>query len=81
MLSLPAASRKFIRRWFLGLMFCFGGTTALLAQINYIERSAPELIEAGTPLFEVRTYQTLGLDAPPTDQFRCTALDIIYLRQ
>jgi hypothetical protein len=25
------------------------------------------LIEAGAPLFEVRTYQTLGLDAPPTD--------------
>jgi signal transduction histidine kinase/CheY-like chemotaxis protein/streptogramin lyase len=37
------------------------------AQAHRIDSAAPGLIEAGAPHFEVRTYQTLGLDAPPTD--------------
>jgi signal transduction histidine kinase/CheY-like chemotaxis protein len=43
------------------------GVTTARAQSRVIEESTPGLIETGAPLFEVRTYQSLGLDASPTN--------------
>src|SRR4051812_8549571 len=37
------------------------------AEDHLIGSAQPGLIETGAPLFDVRNYQTLGLDAPPTD--------------
>ena len=37
------------------------------AQNHFIESARPGVIETGAPLFDVRNYQTLGLDAPPSD--------------
>lgn len=49
------------------MMLATGRGLGLHAQSHFIQGSAPGLIETGAPMFEVRTYQTLGLDAPPTD--------------
>ena len=54
-------------RLLIGLLLGSGGVVTALAQANYIKDSAPGLIETGAPLFEVRTYQSLGLDSPPSD--------------
>jgi signal transduction histidine kinase/CheY-like chemotaxis protein len=43
------------------------GPIMVRAQSHRIDGAAAGLIEAGAPQFDVRTYQTLGLDAPPTD--------------
>ena len=51
----------------IGLALLGLGAVAARAQSRVIEGSTPGLIETGVPLFEVRTYQSLGLDAPPTD--------------
>jgi len=37
------------------------------AESHFIEGAKSGLIETGAPQFDVRSYQTLGLDAPPTD--------------
>ncbi len=62
-----AAVRQLALRLLIGWLLAAGGATAGRAQTHTIDGSSPGLIEAGAPLFEVRTYQTLGLDAPPTD--------------
>ncbi len=59
--------RGTVLRWLLGLTVGVMGTVVAHAQAHYIDSAAPGLIEAGAPHFEVRTYQSLGLDAPPTD--------------
>ena len=58
---------KVVRIALIGGVISVGGLRVVQAQTRYIDASAPDLIEAGAPLFEVRSYQTLGLDAPPTD--------------
>ena len=62
-----AARPKAFARWPLALLLCAGSVLAARAQAHRIDSAAPGLIEAGAPLFEVRSHQTLGLDAPPTD--------------
>ncbi len=49
------------------MILLLAGLPVVRAENHYIESTAPGLIEAGVPLFEIRNYQTLGLDAPPTD--------------
>src|SRR5665213_3273070 len=58
---------KFVFGLWVGFVLGAVGVSNARAQSLLIEASSPGLIEAGAPLFEVRTYQTLGLDAPPTD--------------
>ncbi|MEO6995254.1 MAG: hypothetical protein ABI273_16730, partial [Lacunisphaera sp.] len=68
MLSLAVTKRRkiFVGIWAV-LTLASGGASGLFGQSHFIAASAPGLIETGAPLFEVRTYQTLGLDSPPTD--------------
>jgi len=54
-------------RLLIGMAFPVAGLTGARGQVQVIAESAPGLIETGAPLFEVRTYQSLGLDASPTD--------------
>lgn len=54
-------------RLLIGMAFLGVGITAARAQSRVIGESAPGLTETGAPLFDVRTYQSLGLDASPTD--------------
>jgi signal transduction histidine kinase/CheY-like chemotaxis protein len=56
-----------IRRPLLGLALALASAAAGQAQAHRIESAPPGLIETGVPHFEVRNYQTLGLDSPPTD--------------
>ena len=62
-----AGHSKIILGMLAGLMVIVDGVSGLRAQSHFIQASASGLIETGAPMFEVRTYQTLGLDAPPTD--------------
>ena len=63
---LPRLSRT-AGRALIGLGFGVFGAVVGRAQAHRIESAPPSLIEAGAPHFEVRSYQTLGLDTPPTD--------------
>lgn len=63
---LSAEFRRVMRGMLVGA-FVFWGAASTQAQNHFLERHAPGLIETGAPLFEIRTYQTLGLDSPPTD--------------
>jgi signal transduction histidine kinase/CheY-like chemotaxis protein len=50
-----------------GLTIVSVGSATAHAQAHRINGAPPGLIETGAPHFEVRSYQALGLDAPPTD--------------
>ncbi|HEY8995111.1 MAG TPA: hypothetical protein VIM71_10650, partial [Lacunisphaera sp.] len=54
-------------RFLLGMVFLGVGVAVAHAQSRMIAERAPGLFETGAPLFDVRSYQSLGLDASPTD--------------
>lgn len=54
-------------RLLIGLALLGSGVEVARAQSQMLAEAAPGLIETGAPLFEVRTYQSLGLDASPSD--------------